>query len=229
MKNRPSSSPSTTSPGITVALPMRTGILIPVSITLFSESGAGAAIVGRHAGRNQLAEPEHAAVHHHAGAGGLPDVVGELVADERSAIRLAEQVDHNHIVRAEHVDHGLVAQPPDAALGRFVLHAFGDIGPQGHELHGEGASNQPLPGMQDLPVAGELVRKALRLHRAMGFMRSDPFLGTLSRPPSDLVGQRALPVGERPSSRLIMAMISTKQRQHIKPAREGAAAKQRPQ
>ena len=106
-----------------------------------------AAVVRRHAGRADFAEPEHAAVDHHARARRLPDVIGELVADERAAVGLAEKVDHDHIVRAEHIDDGLVAQPSDAAFGRLVLHALGDVGPQGHELHGERAPDQALSGI----------------------------------------------------------------------------------
>ena len=39
MKDTPSLSPNTTSPGITVVLPMRTGTLIPVTMTLWMAGG----------------------------------------------------------------------------------------------------------------------------------------------------------------------------------------------
>ena len=94
------------------------------------------------------------------GAGGFPDVVSELVADESAAIGLAEQVDDDHVVRAEHVDNGLIAQATHAPLRRLVLHAFGDVGPQRHELDGERAPDQPLAGIEDLPVARELIRES---------------------------------------------------------------------
>jgi hypothetical protein len=59
------------------------------------------------------------------------------------------------------IDHGLVTQPPDATLRRFLLHAFSYIRPQRHELHGEGPADKLGAGMQDLPVPGELVQKSL--------------------------------------------------------------------
>src|SRR5205823_1530273 len=109
------------------------------------------AIIGRHAGRNDLSEPEHRTIHDHTGARRLPYIVGELVAYEGPAVDFPKQVDYDHVIGLKHVNYSLVAQTPKTLLLRLRLHGLGYIGPCRHELNSEGAPDQFLAGIEDLP------------------------------------------------------------------------------
>ena len=95
-----------------------------------------------------------------AGLGGLHDVVEEVVAHDRPAVLLAEQVHHQHVPGLQHVDRGLVEHARLSGRLRAVVDHALEVRPQGHELHGERAPGQLQARMQDAEVARVLVAEA---------------------------------------------------------------------
>src|SRR4051812_17280667 len=109
-KYTPSRSATTKSPGITVALPMRMGTLIPVIITLSIGVGsterkyAGMSIC---ANSLQIAD---AAVHYQTAAmRGLHHVIKKIVAHDGAVNFFAEQIYNQYVSRLQHVDCGLIS------------------------------------------------------------------------------------------------------------------------
>ena len=158
MKVTPVGVPSTMSPGSTVALPMRIGMLMPPSVVLRIGVGSMPAAEERHVG--QFADAvvvADAAVDDRARVRARLDRRREVVADERAFADFAVQVNHHHVVGQQRVDHPRVL-PADAPVGfALLLHDVVKIGAVGQHLRGHGAPDQnAVAGWVLKPVALEL-------------------------------------------------------------------------
>ena len=94
-------------------------------------------------------------------SGALHDVVEEVVANDGPVLVHAEEVDHQHIARLEHVDRDLVVHAADAKRLCVGIDHRVQVGTHGHELHREGAPDELLTWMQNLEAVGELVAVVL--------------------------------------------------------------------
>ena len=94
--------------------------------------------------------PDRAVNHQAASLRRLHDVVEEIVADDRAALSLSEQIHDQHVARLQHVDRRLIVHALEAGGLRAGVDDAVEIRPQRHELHGERAADQPLVGMQNL-------------------------------------------------------------------------------
>ena len=116
MKATPSRSPITRSPGITVTLPMRTGMLIPASDDACRSRSGARPVVRRHIHLRDAFQIADSTVDHDSAAlGGLHDVVEEIVAGHRAAFFLPEQVHHQHVAGLQHVNGVLVVERVDSS------------------------------------------------------------------------------------------------------------------
>ena len=119
--------------------------------------------VGRHVHFRDAFQVADRAVDHQAAAlGRLHDVVEEVVADDRAALLLAEQVDHQHVARLQHVDRDLIVQPrPVPAPALFAVITPSTSGRTGMNCTVNARPTSFLPGMQHLEAVFVLVAKTL--------------------------------------------------------------------
>src|SRR5215467_903616 len=125
-----------------------------------------------------------APVHHQAAALSCGHhVVEKIVSHDGPAHLLAEQVDHQHISRPQHVDRGLVMQRPDTALLGFGFGYVLHVGPHRHELDGKRAPDHWLVRVQDAETIRVLVLVAFLLEHL-----PDLFGGKFARLADQIVG-----------------------------------------
>jgi hypothetical protein len=97
-------------------------------------------------------------VDYKAGASGLHDVVGQVVADHAARSHASGYVHHKNVAALEQVDGILVVARPLVPL-RFPLRCvhLRNIGPQRHQLQGKRPAYQFLIRMQNLEAVHELI------------------------------------------------------------------------
>ena len=107
-------------------------------------------------------------VHHEpAAVGRLHDVVEEVVADDRAALLLAEEIDDQHVARLQHVDDGwLESRSSPGGLWPSPASDSSTSGRIGMNCAVKARPDQLLAGMEDLEAVLVLVPEALpRQHR----------------------------------------------------------------
>ena len=141
---------------------MRTGMLMPLMMTLLIAVGCACAEVRRHVHALNAFEVADRAVDDETGAfRGLHDVVEQVVADDRPTLFLTEEIDHQHVTGLQHVDGRLIRHPAQSGRLRPRVDEGLEIGTERHELHREGAAYQPLSGMKNPEAVCVLVAESL--------------------------------------------------------------------
>ena len=151
--------------------------------------------------RNAFEVPDRAVDHQAPALRGFHDVVEEVVADDRAAFLLAEQIHHQHVARLQHVDRHLVVQARQSGRFRFRGDHAVEIGAQRHELHGEGTADELLAGVQHPEAVGVLVAKTLSRQD-----REDFLGGQAARALDERVGDLGPAVG-KPLERVLRGVF----------------------
>ena len=92
---------------------------------------------------------------------GLHDVVEEVVADDRPAFLLAEQIHDQHVARLQHVDRHLVVQPRQPGALAFALITPSRSGRSGMNCTVKARPTSFLPGCRTWKPSGVLVAEVL--------------------------------------------------------------------
>ena len=148
---------------------------MPLMTTLLIARRVRVAEIRRHVHALNALEVADRAVDDETGAfRGLHDVVEQVVADDRAALFLTEEIDDQHVTRLQHVDGRLIRHPAQSGRLRPRVDEGLEIGTERHELHREGATDQPLSGMKNPEAICVLVSESLPRQNGQHFLGRQP-------------------------------------------------------
>ena len=165
--------------------------------------GCACAEVGRHVHPRDAFQVADRAVHHQAAAlRRLHDVVEQVVADDRAAFLLAEQIHHQHVARLQHVDRrpGCSCAACPAAFA-FALTTPSRSGRSGMNCTVKARPTSFLPGCRTRKPSAYWLRKP-----CPGQDREDLLRGQPARALDQRVGHLRPAVGE-PLERVLRGVL----------------------